>query len=645
MCGVVGIVALGNLNKPMEAIRQEAMIYMATELLRLTEPRGDEATGLAVSFEDGQFIGLKMGIGAGDFVARFGDDETYYNQFIEHWRARKAKLVIGHCRKPSASGNASPDDNKNNHPIKIGETIGVHNGTLTNHEEIFKSLNCGRDGKVDSEAIFRLVNHYTKNGEEPFTGPIVQEVCKRLSGSFACLTFNGNNPFQLATFCDDRPLEAMFIRPLKMVVIGSEEKFLKQVVFEFNLRNGLYTPGKNRMERLRKGDVEFKKLPDKSLFIFNTTTEVAANTELKDLYETGSVPRADKIWTKAVVTTTGTTSVVNKPEQTTTGNVSEKKSGADAASADNSASALPGDSSNKIIGLVLDAKLRKYIAVDGVDRRADEDEETKKHANVIVSVDDLEVVSVVTGDVIFPAKKNMGQQQSDLNQAQQEEVSCLTRFDIKEFPGDLEDIIDDPYQIKETSIPGHAATDVVKPAKINKAAQNLEKVDMSVDTKALEKSMEAAKNLMSFSNDAEVADALEICDTTTLACMPAYTLANKLRKWAFQSGWYAGFTAASKLSAITDPPAAKDLLSKYRDKTKRSEATMKSLKGLISILGKLAKDSSPSIIGQVVSDVMTDRTNINFKALPQIIKVTDIKQAPVLEKVIEAVKTRGEING
>lgn len=35
-------------------------------------------------------------------------------------------------------------DNVNNHPIKVNEIIGVHNGTLENHNKIFTNLGCKR---------------------------------------------------------------------------------------------------------------------------------------------------------------------------------------------------------------------------------------------------------------------------------------------------------------------------------------------------------------------------------------------------------------------------------------------------------------------------------------------------------------------
>ena len=156
MCGLVGALAYGEFeDKKMEKVRQESMIFLVTELLQLTQKRGEDATGITTMFADGDYTGLKMGISAIEFVSRFGEEHTDYEGFLNIWRRKKApaKMVIGHCRKPSTTiKGAGTENNHNNHPIRVGDTLGVHNGTLTNHEQIFEKLGCGRDGKVDSES-------------------------------------------------------------------------------------------------------------------------------------------------------------------------------------------------------------------------------------------------------------------------------------------------------------------------------------------------------------------------------------------------------------------------------------------------------------------------------------------------------------
>ena len=52
----------------------------------------------------------------------------------------------------------SPQNNLNNHPIVSGKIVGVHNGVLTNDDEIFDYFRETRKAQVDSEAAFALLN-------------------------------------------------------------------------------------------------------------------------------------------------------------------------------------------------------------------------------------------------------------------------------------------------------------------------------------------------------------------------------------------------------------------------------------------------------------------------------------------------------
>lgn len=69
-----------------------------------------------------------------------------------------AKWAIFHSRYAT---HGSPSHNANNHPIRHENIIGVHNGVLTNHDEVLKVT--GRydeTSEVDSEAIFAAVNRW-----------------------------------------------------------------------------------------------------------------------------------------------------------------------------------------------------------------------------------------------------------------------------------------------------------------------------------------------------------------------------------------------------------------------------------------------------------------------------------------------------
>lgn len=86
------------------------------------------------------------------------DTKESLQQFSNQVGGNPTTWLCGHVRY-ATFGN--PQNNKNNHPLSHGNIMGVHNGTLVNHDDILKVT--GRDDvetEVDSEAIFAAVNKW-----------------------------------------------------------------------------------------------------------------------------------------------------------------------------------------------------------------------------------------------------------------------------------------------------------------------------------------------------------------------------------------------------------------------------------------------------------------------------------------------------
>lgn len=293
MCGIVGALAFDKLSKKKERDRQRIMRYFTTELLLITESRGKDATGAAVLFEDGNYVGMKRGDKASEFLAKLGESKERYGGFLKVWSEHDspARIYLGHTRNLTIGPK---DDNANNHPIKIGNIIGIHNGTIKNDDHIIKNLGCKRDGKVDSESIFRLFEHFTNKGQEPFTMEMVQKVVDRLDGQHAVVLFNADNPYQVPAFRDGKPIELIFIKEHKLLFMVSETGFWSNVLFEYE-RSIAYHGSK--MPSLLDCTIEKETLIDDSCEIFDLTTKINEDTTIRDLGEWCKMNRTNKIWT------------------------------------------------------------------------------------------------------------------------------------------------------------------------------------------------------------------------------------------------------------------------------------------------------------------------------------------------------------
>lgn len=119
------------------------------ELLKNLEDRGKEASGLAITRSDGVKV-FKQAVKSSELV-----ESAHFKGFIKANLTFKTISVMVHTRIPTCGGTSNND---NNHPVIHGNVVGVHNGHITNHADLFSKLRVKRLAEVDSEAIFALLN-------------------------------------------------------------------------------------------------------------------------------------------------------------------------------------------------------------------------------------------------------------------------------------------------------------------------------------------------------------------------------------------------------------------------------------------------------------------------------------------------------
>lgn len=603
MCGIVGAMVFDKLEtKAAEKIRQEAMIYITTQLLQATVDRGKDATGVSLLWADGNYTGLKMGIPAPDFISRFGGSEKDFEGILKLWREypKLLKVFLGHCRK-SSIGNSY--DNKNNHPIQVGDIIMVHNGTLTNHDTIFEKLDCKRDGEVDSEAIARLLHTYTKNGTEPFTMDMLEEVTKRLQGTHSVLAVSGNNPYQVAQFRDTRPAEMVLVRPLKMVLVASKEEYLKTVLYEYNKMSKLFMPG-FKFPYLKKADVEFKTLQDDSIMLWDLTTEINDKTEISDLLDWRKSPGVgDRIWRTPV------TSYVRNTAYTAAnkGGTGTKKAEVNA----KSAAGKEGDDEDAA-GLVWSSSLNKYKVQDNIDK-------TKKYGPVEVDVD--------KGTVTVLGDEDTG------------------NIDISEVGKDkVEDLLTSSAEIKEVGVQrtlnavSHVGGGKKSDDSSSPESTVVKEVDMRQDPEALKKAEDFVEaGLIKYEDDDEVASDLEISDSAIVRQLPMYALANRIKKFILKQGFVAGYIVRKSEEGGEDENLK---LRKKMLGARRRVATLKmTLRIAFKALEERTKGNSEqgilTLLDETIREVVKDSKSLSPENLSSAFTSGDLRNIPLLKTAKE----------
>jgi len=156
MCGIFGFVVPAGQAFDVAVLRRAV-----ASLFRLSEPRGQEASGLVIASGGATSVfkrPLKPSIMLRSApFRRFLDDEIARLP-ISDGRAQDAIAVFGHCRLVT---NGAEIVAENNQPIVADHTVGIHNGIVTNDGRLRgQHANIQMTLDSDSEVIFRLIDRY-----------------------------------------------------------------------------------------------------------------------------------------------------------------------------------------------------------------------------------------------------------------------------------------------------------------------------------------------------------------------------------------------------------------------------------------------------------------------------------------------------
>jgi len=620
MCGIVGICAFKKDTENKKQVnRREAALYLFTELMLETQVRGKDATGVSALFNDGNFIIQKGGVPAGEFITNFGEEKANYNTFVDTCRGYKEpiKLLLGHCRKSSVGNNTN---NSNNHPIRAGEIIGVHNGTLNNHEIIFKKLDCERDGAVDSEAIMRLVEVYTNKCKDPFTLGALTEVVSRLDGAYSVVCFNANNPFQVALMKKARPMELILIRPLGLLIIASEKVFVDKVLAEFNKQARIYKSGQIPLE---KKDIDVITFPYDNVGIIDLTKVITENTTVNDVLTKADAFKVPRLW-QAPYTATTTTNY-NNPNYTRSSYKDtevKKNTNVGTNNADNF-----GNTTNGVHKLptgtmptVNKAATKKDNAVIPLKGRFF-NKDLCKYVDATDTTALMNVPAVVltnnSADV-----KILGDTKTEPILVKVNKLAPKTLVS----PVPINEIVNTNGSLVQT------VKDIVKTTEVNKVVVVTEEEEVTIDTALLNAAKEASTGNLHFSNEEEVAEFLNANSVDILNVLPLNALANRMGAKLYEKAFLDGALHYKELQ-----------------KSKHAEQAIRITKHVVKLFGKLLgmvcedKQTYSKPMSLLLEDVGSEMTRDNIK---KVFSKGDLVSNPGLIELVKIInaKTNGKDN-
>ena len=198
---------------------REHLAWLFTRLLLLSEERGPHATGAAWLDIDGGHRLFKRPVTAERFVM-----DKAFAELLAGINNR-ATLLLGHTRWRTRGDERV---NCNNHPIRAGEVIGTHNGTIYNADYLFRRWKMRRFAEVDSEILFRLAANAARDGAmdiERFKARL-----RRCRGQITAVIACRTDPGTIFVLKGNRPLELRWNPRRKAVLYASDPAYLDAVL-------------------------------------------------------------------------------------------------------------------------------------------------------------------------------------------------------------------------------------------------------------------------------------------------------------------------------------------------------------------------------------------------------------------------------
>jgi glutamine---fructose-6-phosphate transaminase (isomerizing) len=230
MCGIFGLIANSSSKLTVEKTTE-----IVDKLFILSESRGKESAGIAIQNKfDRKIQVLKHSIPASQLILS-KEYKSFFNSsiasaFIEN-RIKNSLSIIAHARLVT---NGSQNNNNNNQPVIKSGSVLVHNGIITNVDELWKSNpDLKREFEVDTEVFISLIKNQTEKGKSIIEA--IQTTYSQIKGTAStAILFSEYNKFVLAS--NNASLYYSFNKENGLLVFASENHILQTAIDELNLK-------------------------------------------------------------------------------------------------------------------------------------------------------------------------------------------------------------------------------------------------------------------------------------------------------------------------------------------------------------------------------------------------------------------------
>lgn len=212
MCGLTGLI-FGKKERSKEEYNFLTDIF--TTAFLFSEERGHHASGIVRMSIDGTYRLYKLPVPTSKMI-----DISNYSDILDQVNNRTT-ILMGHSRWKTVG---SEFKNCNNQPILAGSILGTHNGTISNHNNLFQFYQFKRFAEVDSEILFRMADASIQNG-------IIQTAhlnnyLSKCKGSLSFVCVSKTDPGSVYLYHGNKPLFLYYNPKLQVLLYSSSKEYI-----------------------------------------------------------------------------------------------------------------------------------------------------------------------------------------------------------------------------------------------------------------------------------------------------------------------------------------------------------------------------------------------------------------------------------
>ena len=228
MCGIFG--CLKNINSDIEI---KKIILLAINLLK---NRGYDSCGLYLNNLDDLEHLFKFGID-GTYI-KDKDEKDIFILLENEINKLKNNFVVGLSHTRWATHGGKTDENSHPHVSNNKKIYLVHNGIISNYEELKNKYLDGYNfySQTDTEIFVNIIEYFYNNNSNLQFYEILNMVSNVLEGTWACIIYNKDDPNKLYFMKNENPLLLGMCNDL-MMITSEPSGFLNKVDEYVLLRN------------------------------------------------------------------------------------------------------------------------------------------------------------------------------------------------------------------------------------------------------------------------------------------------------------------------------------------------------------------------------------------------------------------------